>query len=113
MNGYIDFRSNPSNDHINDGMWCGQRHVDPDTLTIWKMQNPEAMMTILEARRSRYADELIKVDQALFEKAKSGDPRSVQLIWARFENWSPRIEEEQNKKTQGKVKTLSELIGEM
>lgn len=113
MRNYIEFRSNPANDHINDGMWCGQNKISQDALEAWKMANPDAMMKILEARRTRYADQLIKVDQALFEKAKQGDPRSIQLAWARFENWSPKIEEDAVKKTAGKNKTLSELIGEM
>lgn len=114
MNDYIAFRSNPANDHINDGMWCGQRGTSIETLTEWKMKNPQAMVTILEARRACYADQLIQVDQALFDKAKSGDPRAIQLIWARFENWSPKIEEDQAKKTGiGKNKTLAELIGDM
>lgn len=113
MNNYIDFRSDPSNDHITDGMWCGTNNIRPEDLKGWKLENPKSMVSILEKRRGLYADELIKVDQALFEKAKEGDSKAISLAWARFEGWSPKIEEDQAKATGGKAKTLADLIGEM
>lgn len=113
MNDYIEFRSDPSNDAITDGQWCGQRQLNVADFKRWKVEHPQEMMCILEKRRSRYAEKLIEVDQALFEKAKQGDPRSIELLWSRFENWSPKIEEHNAKTGQGKAKTLADLMGEL
>ena len=109
---YSAFRSNPANDHITDGMWCGPRGLTVEALAQWKATHPEAVENILATRRSLYADEMIKIDTALLGKAKAGDPKAIQLAWARFENWSPRIEEEASKKAGGKTKTLADLIRE-
>ncbi len=109
---YIPFRSDPSNDHITDGVWCGERCHIAD-LKRWKVEHPQEMLSILEKRRGRYAENLIEVDQALFQKAKAGDARSIELLWARFENWSPKIEEAAAKQGHGKNKTLADLMGEL
>lgn len=110
---YITFRSDPSNDETSDGVWCGQNTLSIIDFKKWKQANPEKMLSILEKRRSRYAERLIEVDQALFTKAKSGDARSIELLWSRFENWSPKIEEQNAKMGLGKTKTLADLIGEL
>lgn len=112
LNDYIPFRTDPSNDHISDGVWCGEQ-LRIDDLVKWKVENPEKMLSILEKRRSLYADELIKIDQALLLKAKSGDPRSIELCWSRFESWSIKTEEQAAKQGFGKNKTLAELIGDL
>lgn len=111
-NDYISFRKDPSNDHISDGVWCAE-DVRIDDLVKWKVAHPAEMLSILEKRRELYADELIKIDQALLLKARSGDPRSIELVWSRFENWSPRIEENNAKQGLGKNKTLADLMGEL
>lgn len=113
MDAYVIFRSDPSNDHISDGQWCGTNNINISLLKTWKLENPKRMVSILEKRRGSYADELIKVDQALFEKAKEGDSKAIALAWARFEGWSPKIEEQENKQAGGKTKTLADLIQEM
>ena len=110
---YIAFRSNPSNDTTTDGMWCGAHDKDIAALRKWKADNPQVMFTILAKRRSAYAEQLIEVDQALFLKAKAGDPRSIELLWSRFENWTPKIEETNAKQGQGKNKTLADLMEEL
>lgn len=112
---YIAFRSDPANDHTTDGMWCGQRvpSINMSILLSWKAEHPEKLALILEKRRSLYADVLIQIDQGLLAKAKSGDPRSVELVWARFENWSPKIEEQAAKQGLGRNKTLADLMGEL
>lgn len=110
---YPSFRSDPANDHISDGMWCGTNMLNIQLLSNWKLANPAVMFSILEKRRGLYADALIKVDQALFEKAKAGDPRAIELCWSRFENWSPKIEEANAKAGLGKNKTLADLMGEL
>lgn len=109
---YCNFRSNPANDSVTDGMWCGTNNVPLEQLQAWKQQNPAEVEKILQTRRANYADEMIQIDSALLRKAKAGDARSIQLAWARFENWSPKIEEEQSKKTGGRNKTFAELISE-
>lgn len=112
FNEYITFRSDPSNDYVTDGQWCGERCTIGD-LKKWKVENPTSMFSILEKRRGRYAENLIEVDQALFAKAKAGDARSIELLWSRFENWSPKIEENNAKMGLGKTKTLADLMGEI
>lgn len=113
FDGYVPFRSNPSNDHVSDGEWAGRNELNIVELKNWKAANPKAMVEILETRRGRYAEKLIEIDQALFDKAKQGDARSIELLWSRFENWSPKIEENNAKQGFGKTKTLAELMGEM
>lgn len=112
LNDYIAFRTDPGNDHISDGVWCNEE-IPIGELVKWKVANPEKMLSILEKRRGLYADELIKIDQGLLAKARSGDPRSIELAWARFENWSPKIEEQAAKQGLGKNKTLADLMGEL
>jgi hypothetical protein len=109
---YCNFRSNPANDYVTDGVWAINNGIKIDDLQAWKAANPAEVEKILAARRARYADEMIQIDSALLRKAKAGDARSIQLAWARFENWSPKIEEEASKKTGGRNKTLAELISE-
>ena len=110
---YIPFRSNPNHDSLTDGMWAAQNGLSITDLKNWKTANPAVMFSILEKRRGSYAEKLIEVDQALFEKAKQGDPRSIELLWSRFENWSPKIEENNAKQGLGRNKTLSDLMGEL
>lgn len=112
LNDYIAFRSDPANDNISDGVWCGENFPITE-LSKWKLEHPQEMLSILEKRRGLYADELIKIDQGLLTKARSGDPRSIELVWARFENWSPKIEEQNAKQGLGKNKTLADLMGEL
>lgn len=112
LNDYVAFRSDPSNDITTDGVWCGE-NFPIEELLKWKLENPSLMLSILEKRRGLYADELIKIDQGLLTKAKSGDARAIELVWARFENWSPKIEEQAAKQGLGKNKTLADLMGEL
>lgn len=113
MEAYIAFRSDPSNDHISDGMWAGQNGHGITELKRWQDSHPLEMMSILEKRRGRYAGKLIEIDQALFEKAKAGDARAIELLWARFEGWSTKIEEANAKSGFGKTKTLADLMSEL
>lgn len=110
---YIPFRADPANDATTDGQWCIQNSLKIDLLKTWKLNHSEVMFSILEKRRSRYAEALIEVDKALFDKAKQGDARSIELLWSRFEGWSPKIEEQAAKQGLGKNKTLADLMGEI
>lgn len=110
---YLAFRADPSNDLVSDGMWAGTNGLQVYDLKKWKTDHPAEMFSILEKRRGRYAESLIEVDQALFAKAKGGDARAIELLWSRFENWSPKIEENAAKQGLGKNKTLADLMGEL
>ena len=64
---------------------------------------------ILDARRALYADQLIEIDKGLLEKAKSGDTKSIELAWRRFESWSPK--QSDSVKAPG-AKTFADLVSE-
>mgnify|MGYP001769360452 CR=1 FL=1 len=106
---YVTFRSNPDNDELTDGMWCGQQGQPPTLVKELRMAYPKLDFEILEARRSEYAKLLAKVDKALFDKAIEGDAKAADTIYRRFENWSPK-----NAETPGKagIKTFADLIQE-
>jgi len=44
----------------------------------------------LEIRRTKYAPELSKVDNALLKSASGGDARAAKLCYQRFEGWSEK-----------------------
>lgn len=108
---YIAFRADPANDTMTDGMWCGQNGVNIEALKAWKNANPSVMAALLEKRRSRYTEHLSEVDQALIEKAKEGDTRAAELLYRRFENWTPKQAEAELKRNPTN-KTFAELIAE-
>jgi hypothetical protein len=112
MNEYMEFRKNPDNDATTDGMWCAQRSVPLATLQAWKKARPGWAVEVLTARRSRYAEHLSAVDAALFEKARGGDTKAAELLYRRFESWTPKIAEE-NLKRNPTQKTFAELIQEV
>jgi hypothetical protein len=107
---YIAFRSNPANDHITDGMWCSQNFVPVEELRTIKA-SPDVAVEVLEKRRTLYAGELAEIDRALIERAKSGDYKAAELIYRRFENWTPKQAEAELKKSPGQ-KTFADLIAE-
>jgi hypothetical protein len=108
---YLDFRSNPSNDETTDGMWCGQNQFSILELADWKSKEPKWAQHVLEQRRTRYAEQLSAVDAALIEKAKGGDTKAAELLYRRFENWTPKAADEALKRNPTQ-KTFAELIEE-
>lgn len=106
---YIKFRVNPENDDVTDGMWCGQNGMQPDIISALRTACPKIDFEILEARRAEYAKQLAQVDQALFDKAIKGDAKAADLIYRRFESWSPKHAEEHIPEGS---KTFADLIGE-
>lgn len=108
---YVTFRADPVNDEITDGQWCAQRGWAIQDLAKWKKLNPDVAQQILDRRRTRYAEHMSAVDKALFEKAKSGDTKAAALLYARFENWTPKAADEAVKRNP-KNKTFAELIAE-
>ena len=106
---YVKFRTEPDNDEITDGMWCGQQNVPVTTISHIRKEFPTLDFDILTARRAAYAQLLAKVDTAVFDKAIKGDAKAADLIYRRFEGWSPKMTED------GKAsdaKTFSDLIME-
>lgn len=108
---YLAFRRNPSNDETTDGMWCGQNRLQIDWLIATKAKYPKWAQDLLDYRRSRMAEEILEVDKGLLAKAKSGDARSIELLYRRFENWSPKIAEEAMKRNPAN-KSFAEMISE-
>jgi hypothetical protein len=83
-----------------------------EALKEWKNNNPSALAELLEKRRARYTEHLSAVDQALIEKAKEGDTRAAELLYRRFENWTPKQAEAELKRNPTN-KTFAELIAEV
>lgn len=106
---YIKFRSNIDNDEVSDGMYCAQNKVDIALLLLVKKQCPDMAASILEKRRLRYASELMAVDRALLDRAKGGDYKAAELLYRRFENWTPKQAEAELKKNPA-TRTLAELM---
>jgi hypothetical protein len=109
---FIRFRKDPANDDTTDGMWCGANNIRPEDLSLLKAQNPDWAQVVLEHRRKQYAEQLAAVDTALLEKAKAGDTKAAALLYARFENWTPRTVEAENKRTGGRTKSFADLVAE-
>jgi hypothetical protein len=108
---YCSFRMSLEHDATTDGQWCGQRGIDIQRLNAWKRAHPDTMKKLLEWRRERYAQHLSEVDQALIDKAKGGDTRAAELLYRRFEGWTPKAAEEALKKRPDQ-KTFAELVNE-
>ena len=109
---YLAFRKNPANDETTDGMWCGQNKVQIEWLNNTKMAFPKWAQELLDYRRSKMAEEILEVDKGLLAKAKSGNTQAIELLYRRFENWSPKIAEEAMKRNPTN-KTFAEMIAEL
>jgi hypothetical protein len=108
---YLRFRKDPVNDETTDGMWCGTRRIRPEDLTRLKAAHPDWAQEVLDHRRKQYAEQLKDVDTALIEKAKSGNTQAAELLYRRFENWTPKAAEDALKRNPTN-KTFAELIAE-
>ena len=93
-------------------MWCGTNNIRPEELAQLKAANPDWAQVVLDHRRKQYAEQLAAVDTALLEKAKAGYTKAAALLYARFENWTPRTVEAENKRTGGKTKSFADLVAE-
>jgi hypothetical protein len=109
---YLAFRKNPANDETTDGMWCGQNRVTIDVLNATKAYYPKWAQELLDYRRSKMAEEILEVDKGLIAKAKGGNTQAIELLYRRFENWSPKIAEEAMKRNPTN-KTFAEMIAEL
>jgi len=109
---YIAFLAEPENDDMTDGMFCGQNDVSVDVLRAMKEKDAQIPLEALAMRRAQYASMLKDVDSALFKKAIAGDTKAADLVYRRFENWSPKQADEDRQEIGSKAKTFAELIAE-
>jgi hypothetical protein len=107
---YVAFRGDPSNDETTDGQFVAQIGLSPAAVDVLRASSETADRVLIE-RRKRMAKHLQEVDDGLLKKAKAGDTRAASLVYARFEGWTPKVEET-NAKTAGGAKTLADLIAE-
>ncbi len=56
--------------------------------------DPKVMSAILNGIRRRYHHRSIQVDEALFNAAKAGDAKAIQLWYAKMEQWIPPTKDE-------------------
>ena len=59
-----------------------------------RMRDPEIAKMIKKMRAERVKVELPKVDNALIEKAKKGDVRACQLIYEKWDDFTPKHKQE-------------------
>jgi hypothetical protein len=107
---YIRFKIHDDKD-TTDGMWCGQMQVPVVWLEGMKRREPDWAKRVLDGKRGLYAKEMLAVDSALIEKAKGGNTQAAELLYRRFENWTPKAAEDALKRNPTN-KTFAELIAE-
>lgn len=108
---YKELRSQPRFDDYTDGQLAAALSTTLDEVRRLKRMHPEAEAQVLDRRRKGYADDLLQVDQALFEKAKAGDARAADLVYRRFENWTPKQADEALKRAP-QHRTFAQLLEE-
>lgn len=91
----LDYLSNPENP------WIDRQTLATEVLGYRKAQSlwnliPSAELNqieqeALELRRKRCAHISARVDQALLEKALSGNVQAIKLYYQRFEGWSEKL----------------------
>lgn len=89
---YIQFKAIPDNDGKEDSFFCSRYGIGLDRLLRIKKATVNWAETALELRRKDYTAMTKEIDQALFDKAKAGDPRSVELWYKRFDQWDPKAQ---------------------
>ena len=87
---YIRFRSNPDNDDKADTFFCTAVGTTLQILKKLKKENKSWSAKALKLRREVYSEKMMKVDSALFKAAQNGDTRAADLLYRRFDNWSPK-----------------------
>lgn len=109
---YVAFRARLENADVTDGMWCASRGVPVDTVRRLEQEHPTLRQEVLVAQRGLYASEFAEVDRALLAKAKAGDTRAAELLYARFENWTSRAAEVAAKRDT-KQETFAQCVARM
>ena len=58
-------------------------------VTLWRWDRQIDWDALNSKRRQCYAREMPAVDSALLKKAKAGDSKSIELVYARFDGYVP------------------------
>jgi len=93
---YILYRSNPDNDEKADSLFASSFGFSLVDIRKAKRENKDWAKQTLEARRERYAEQIVGVDKAMFMAAKAGDTKAADLLYRRFDGWNPRVVEQNN-----------------
>ena len=93
---YILYRTNPDNDGKEDSFFASSFGFSIKEVRKAKRQHPDWAKKVLEARRERYAEQVLGIDKAMFQAAKSGDTKAADLLYRRFDGWNPKIVEQTN-----------------
>lgn len=70
--------------------FCKRRNVNYEPFFRVLKKDPKHMEAILNGIRKRHHEMSIEVDMALYDKARSGDPRAIDLWYKRIEGWNPQ-----------------------
>lgn len=99
----LEYLADPRNE------WLGRVQIARKLLgytsanSMYAIHSPREIQEIeleaIDMRRTAYISKLSRVDDALFEKAYTGDVQAIKLVYQRFENWS----EKHDMKIQGGV----------
>jgi hypothetical protein len=68
--------------------FCKQKTICYDYFLRYFKANPKCAEAILNGQRQRYHWRSVDVDDALYKKALAGDPRAMDLWYAKMENWN-------------------------
>ncbi len=77
--------------------FCKRQNVNYEAFFRVLKKDPKHMESILNGIRKRYHEMSIEVDLALYDKARNGDPRAIDLWYKRIEGWNIQNPHEGNK----------------
>jgi hypothetical protein len=66
-------------------------------------------LEVLEARRKRYARDIVEVDAGLLKQAKKGNAKSAKLVYQKFEGWAPKTKQEHSFDKENLLEIISML----
>lgn len=90
MERYVAFKANPENDGKKDTHFCQEQDIQYRDFLKVKEQHPNWAREALDMRRTAYAEKMTSIDTALFAAATAGDTKAAELIYKRFDAWSPK-----------------------
>ena len=93
---YIAFKANPGNDKKDDAYFCSEAGVSLSELKAEKKKYKTWAKSALNMRREHYAEKMVEIDKSLFMAAKNGDTKAAELLYRRFDQWNPKIVEQNN-----------------
>lgn len=95
---------------LTDSYFCTDKGYTLEALREAKAQNKEWAKTVLAKRREGYADQMRVIDEALIQAAARGDVKAAELLYRRFDGWSPN--DKTNSSTVTDFASLLKLAGE-